>query len=112
VIDNANPVPVCSLLHFMSKPLPCAGSLELPDSRIQGWPPLQIHSAANRNPTPNPPCVCVAQQNGYRMMFLSSRAIAQASTTRDYLQRLNQNGHRLPSGAMPALPRSQRFAIL
>lgn len=46
------------------------------------------------------------------MMFLSSRAIAQASTTRDYLQRLNQNGHRLPSGAMPALPRSQRFAIL
>lgn len=67
--------------------------------------------SANRNLTPNPRRVCAAQQNGYRMMFLSSRAIAQASTTRDYLQRLNQNGHRLPSGATPALPRYQRFAI-
>lgn len=38
------------------------------------------------------------QGNGYRFMFLSSRAIAQASTTRDYLQRLNQDGHRLPAG--------------
>ena len=42
--------------------------------------------------------VPLLQGNGYRFMFLSSRAIAQASTTRDYLQRLNQDGHRLPAG--------------
>ena len=44
------------------------------------------------------------QANGYRFMFLSSRAIAQASTTRDYLQRLNQDGHRLPAGVARSGP--------
>lgn len=47
----------------------------------------------------DPSVWCRLQSNGYRFMFLSSRAIAQASTTRDYLQRLNQDGHKLPAGA-------------
>lgn len=56
-------------------------------------------------------CVVLLQSNGYRFMFLSSRAIAQASTTRDYLQRLNQDGHRLPAGAHSSCQKLQRSRV-
>ena len=42
--------------------------------------------------------------NGYMFMFLSSRAIAQASATRDYLHTLNQDGETLPSGPVIISP--------
>lgn len=37
-------------------------------------------------------------------MFLSSRAIAQASATRDYLHTLNQDGETLPAGPVIISP--------
>ncbi|KAK9789056.1 hypothetical protein WJX73_007244 [Symbiochloris irregularis] len=42
--------------------------------------------------------------NGYDILFLSSRAIPQASATRDYLHRLSQNGQTLPSGPVIISP--------
>lgn len=42
--------------------------------------------------------------NGYIFMFLSSRAIAQASATRDYLHTLNQDGETLPAGPVIISP--------
>ncbi|KAK9822450.1 hypothetical protein WJX81_001736 [Elliptochloris bilobata] len=42
--------------------------------------------------------------NGYQILFLSSRAIAQASATRDYLHSLNQNGETLPDGPVIISP--------
>ena len=42
--------------------------------------------------------------NGYVFMFLSSRAIAQASATRDYLHTLNQDGETLPPGPVIISP--------
>ncbi|DBB18003.1 TPA: hypothetical protein ACH3X3_003000 [Trebouxia sp. C0006] len=42
--------------------------------------------------------------NGYVFMFLSSRAIAQASATRDYLHTLNQDGETLPAGPVIISP--------
>jgi len=42
--------------------------------------------------------------NGYKVMFLSSRAIAQASVTRDYLLSLTQDGRRLPAGPVVISP--------
>eukprot|EP00884_Botryococcus_braunii_P022894 jgi/Botrbrau1/9289/Bobra.0111s0014.1 len=42
--------------------------------------------------------------NGYEIMFLSSRAIAQASATRDYLHTLNQGGETLPPGPVIISP--------
>lgn len=42
--------------------------------------------------------------NGYDMLFLSSRAIAQASATRDYLHSLKQDGSLLPQGPVIISP--------
>lgn len=42
--------------------------------------------------------------NGYDMLFLSSRAIAQASATRDYLHTLKQDGFLLPQGPVIISP--------
>ncbi|KAK9844331.1 hypothetical protein WJX74_000895 [Apatococcus lobatus] len=42
--------------------------------------------------------------NGYDMLFLSSRAIAQASATRDYLHTLKQDGSLLPQGPVIISP--------
>ena len=44
------------------------------------------------------------QKNGYRIMYLSARAIAQASATRDYLQNLHQEGEQLPRGPVIMSP--------
>ena len=44
------------------------------------------------------------KDNGYVFMFLSSRAIAQASATRDYLHTLNQDGETLPAGPVIISP--------
>ncbi|KAL9937439.1 hypothetical protein V8E36_003848 [Tilletia maclaganii] len=43
-------------------------------------------------------------RNGYHMMYLTSRAIGQADTTRDYLKNINQNGYRLPDGPVIMSP--------
>ncbi len=44
------------------------------------------------------------QANGYNVMYLSSRAIAQASLTRDFLHKLNQDGKTLPQGPVVISP--------
>ncbi|KAK0551263.1 lipin Ned1 [Tilletia horrida] len=43
-------------------------------------------------------------RNGYHVMYLTSRAIGQADTTRDYLKNINQNGYRLPEGPVIMSP--------
>lgn len=43
-------------------------------------------------------------RNGYRIMYLTSRAIGQADTTRDYLRGINQNNYRLPDGPVIMSP--------
>eukprot|EP00951_Prasinocladus_malaysianus_P047371 scaffold650100_cov39-Prasinocladus_malaysianus.AAC.1 len=43
-------------------------------------------------------------RNGYQVMYLSSRAIAQASHTRDYLHTLTQDGHMMPKGPVVISP--------
>ncbi|CAO1630222.1 unnamed protein product [Parajaminaea phylloscopi] len=43
-------------------------------------------------------------RNGYRIMYLTSRAIGQADTTRDYLKGINQNNYRLPDGPVIMSP--------
>lgn len=43
-------------------------------------------------------------KNGYRFMYLTSRAIGQAEITRDYLTNINQNNFRLPDGPVIMSP--------
>ena len=43
-------------------------------------------------------------QNGYRLMYLTSRAIGQADITRDYLHNINQNNYQLPDGPVIMSP--------
>ncbi|CAO1617342.1 unnamed protein product [Sympodiomycopsis kandeliae] len=43
-------------------------------------------------------------RNGYRIMYLTSRAIGQADTTRDYLRGISQNNYRLPDGPVIMSP--------
>ena len=43
-------------------------------------------------------------KNGYRLMYLTSRAIGQADITRDYLRGINQNNYQLPDGPVIMSP--------
>ncbi|CBQ73864.1 related to SMP2 protein, involved in plasmid maintenance, respiration and cell proliferation [Sporisorium reilianum SRZ2] len=43
-------------------------------------------------------------RNGYRIMYLTSRAIGQADSTRDYLKGIRQNGYQLPDGPVIMSP--------
>ncbi|WFD30707.1 phosphatidate phosphatase [Malassezia sp. CBS 17886] len=43
-------------------------------------------------------------KNGYRIMYLTSRAIGQADITRDYLKNINQNSYCLPDGPVIMSP--------
>lgn len=43
-------------------------------------------------------------RNGYRIMYLTSRAIGQADTTRDYLNGITQNKYKLPDGPVIMSP--------
>ncbi|GAA5862364.1 hypothetical protein JCM1840_004158 [Sporobolomyces johnsonii] len=43
-------------------------------------------------------------RNGYKMMYLTSRAIGQADTTREYLKGIRQNGFQLPEGPVIMSP--------
>lgn len=43
-------------------------------------------------------------RNGYRIMYLTSRAIGQADSTRDYLKGINQNNYQLPEGPVIMSP--------
>ncbi|EPQ30036.1 uncharacterized protein PFL1_02154 [Pseudozyma flocculosa PF-1] len=43
-------------------------------------------------------------RNGYRIMYLTSRAIGQADTTRDYLKGVKQNNYVLPDGPVIMSP--------
>ncbi|WFC97375.1 phosphatidate phosphatase [Malassezia yamatoensis] len=43
-------------------------------------------------------------ENGYRIMYLTSRAIGQAEITREYLMNINQNNYRLPDGPVIMSP--------
>ena len=42
--------------------------------------------------------------NGYKIMYLTSRAIGQADSTRDYLRGINQNDYQLPEGPVIMSP--------
>lgn len=42
--------------------------------------------------------------NGYKIMYLTSRAIGQADSTRDYLRGINQNNYQLPEGPVIMSP--------
>ena len=44
------------------------------------------------------------ERNGYKFMYLSARAIAQSSATRDYLQSVVQDGDELPTGPVIMSP--------
>ena len=44
------------------------------------------------------------QRNGYQMMYLTSRAIGQASYTRDYLKKVEQGRFQLPDGPVIMSP--------
>ncbi|KAF2570393.1 hypothetical protein F2Q70_00001945 [Brassica cretica] len=44
------------------------------------------------------------QENGYQLMFLSARAISQASITRQFLVNLKQDGKALPDGPVVISP--------
>ena len=44
------------------------------------------------------------RRNGYKIMYLTSRAIGQADSTRDYLKGINQNNHQLPEGPVIMSP--------
>ncbi len=46
------------------------------------------------------------EQNQYKFMYLSARAIGQASLTRDLLRRINQDGFTLPEGPLLVTPSS------
>ncbi|KAG0149450.1 hypothetical protein CROQUDRAFT_39727 [Cronartium quercuum f. sp. fusiforme G11] len=43
-------------------------------------------------------------RNGYKLMYLTSRAIGQADTTREYLKGINQMGYTLPDGPVIMSP--------
>lgn len=43
-------------------------------------------------------------RNGYKMVYLTSRAIGQADTTREYLRGISQNGCVLPEGPVIMSP--------
>lgn len=43
-------------------------------------------------------------RNGYKIMYLTSRAIGQADTTREYLKGINQGNFRLPDGPVIMSP--------
>lgn len=43
-------------------------------------------------------------RNGYKLMYLTSRAIGQADTTREYLKGINQVGYTLPDGPVIMSP--------
>lgn len=43
-------------------------------------------------------------RNGYRIMYLTSRAIGQADSTRDYLRGIRQSGYQLPDGPVIMSP--------
>ncbi|GAA5997262.1 phosphatidate phosphatase PAH1 [Rhodotorula paludigena] len=43
-------------------------------------------------------------RNGYKLMYLTSRAIGQADTTREYLKGIKQNGFQLPDGPVIMSP--------
>ncbi|TIB92367.1 LNS2-domain-containing protein [Wallemia mellicola] len=43
-------------------------------------------------------------QNGYQILYLTSRAIGQADTTRDYLRNIRQNHYQLPDGPVIMSP--------
>ncbi|KAG8980538.1 hypothetical protein FRB90_007663, partial [Tulasnella sp. 427] len=43
-------------------------------------------------------------RNGYKMMYLTSRAIGQADSTRDYLKGIKQNNYQLPEGPVIMSP--------
>lgn len=43
-------------------------------------------------------------KNGYKILYLTSRAIGQASTTRDYLKKVEQGDVKLPEGPMIMSP--------
>ncbi|KAG9017378.1 hypothetical protein FRB93_007492 [Tulasnella sp. JGI-2019a] len=43
-------------------------------------------------------------KNGYKVMYLTSRAIGQADTTRDYLKGIKQNNYQLPEGPVIMSP--------
>ncbi|GJJ07183.1 hypothetical protein Clacol_001383 [Clathrus columnatus] len=43
-------------------------------------------------------------KNGYKVMYLTSRAIGQADSTRDYLKGINQNNYQLPEGPVIMSP--------
>lgn len=43
-------------------------------------------------------------RNGYKTMYLTSRAIGQADTTREYLKGIKQNGFQLPEGPVIMSP--------
>jgi phosphatidate phosphatase LPIN len=43
-------------------------------------------------------------RNGYKIMYLTSRAIGQADSTRDYLKGIKQNNFQLPEGPVIMSP--------
>lgn len=43
-------------------------------------------------------------RNGYKIMYLTSRAIGQADSTRDYLRSINQDNYQLPEGPVIMSP--------
>ena len=43
-------------------------------------------------------------RNGYKIMYLTSRAIGQADSTRDYLRGIKQNDYQLPEGPVIMSP--------
>ncbi|KAG8929089.1 hypothetical protein FRC02_006027 [Tulasnella sp. 418] len=43
-------------------------------------------------------------RNGYKLMYLTSRAIGQADSTRDYLKGIKQNNYQLPEGPVIMSP--------
>ena len=43
-------------------------------------------------------------KNGYNIMYLTSRAIGQADSTRDYLKGVKQNNYQLPEGPVIMSP--------
>ena len=43
-------------------------------------------------------------RNGYKMMYLTSRAIGQADSTREYLKGIKQNDYQLPEGPVIMSP--------
>jgi phosphatidate phosphatase LPIN len=51
------------------------------------------------------------EENGYKMLYLSARAIGQAQSTRDYLQSIRQGDVKLPDGPLLLNPTSLMSAL-